>query len=93
MTLQGHFFHLEEKGGHFLKIKRALLRVLQNLGSMCLQCPPVPTSLITPLRHNTFNQESPPPIKTRKLKMLMKQKPDRPQQIFRLDKGVTEMGI
>ena len=42
--LEGTFFL--RKRGHFLKIKRALLCLLQNLVGTCPQCPPpVPTSM------------------------------------------------
>ena len=37
------------KRGHFLEMKRALLSCLKNLGGMCPQCPPVPTSIVIEL--------------------------------------------
>ena len=40
---EGTFFLRNRR--HFLKIKRALLCLLQNLGGTFPQCPPVPTSM------------------------------------------------
>ena len=42
-TLRRHFFH--KKRGHFLKIKRPLLCLLQNLGGHMPLVHPVPTSI------------------------------------------------
>ena len=61
--LQGRRKYLKRRGhdtsralfsqekGQFLKIKRALPCLLQNLGSTCPHWPPIPTSMILCLKH------------------------------------------